>query len=353
MRILVVGDSYMSADAFAKVFGERLAPAHDLRYIAIDEQAHAGSPTPSEQLLSEYVGSPEQLIAEVGTDDDVLVVHGAPVTAEVVDAAPALRLICCARGGPVNVDISAATDRGIPVATTPGKNADAVAELTIAFIIMLARRVDHAQADLATNGSLRTAFDGARYYGTNVSGKTLGLVGFGRVGRRITPVAKALGMTVLAFDPFVDDDDISEQGAVPSDLLELLAESDFVSLHARATADNENMFGQEEFASMKEGAYFINTARESLIDEQALAEALASGWVRAAAVDVLRTDCGDSDARHPLIDLENVIATPHIGGATDSTLARAADMLADEIERFASGAPLEWSINGLPAHAAR
>jgi D-3-phosphoglycerate dehydrogenase len=353
MRILVVGDSYMTADAFADVFADRLAATHSLRYLALDEQLQAGTPTTSEQLLSEYVGSPEQLIAELGDDDEVLVVHGAPVTAEVLDAAHALRLVCCARGGPVNIDVSAATDRGIPVATTPGKNADAVAELTIAFLIMLARRVDRAQADLATSGALRTAFDGARNFGTNVAGKTLGLVGFGRVGRRITPIARALGMTVLAFDPFVDDDDISERGAVPSDLLDLLAESDFVSLHARATSDNENLFGEEEFASMKEGAFFINTARESLIDEHALARALATGQVRAAAVDVLRSDHLGNSARNPLVDLENVIATPHIGGATDSTLARGAHMLADEIERFASGAPLQWSINGLPAHAAR
>jgi D-3-phosphoglycerate dehydrogenase len=351
MRILVVGDTYMRADVFAQAFDSQFERDHDVRYVSLDEERVLNPTTSSDQRIHEFLGTPQQLVEALDDAVEVIVVHGAPVTAEVLDSAPKIQLVCCARGGPVNVDLEAATERGIAVTTTPGKNAAAVAELTVALIITLARRIDQAHAFLSNHGSLQTAFDGKQFLGLNVSGRTLGLVGFGRVSRRVTPIAHALGMRVLAFDPFVDDDEVSSGGAEPCDFVDLLAESDFVSVHARATAENEDLFATDEFALMKKGSFFINTARESLVDEEALAAALSSGHLRAAAVDVLRLS--SAKQRNSLLDLENLVATPHIGGATDGTMALGAHMLVEEITRFAAGEPLHWSAEGIPLEQRR
>jgi D-3-phosphoglycerate dehydrogenase len=248
---------------------------------------------------------------------DVLVVHGAPVSAEVLDAAP-LRLVCCARGGPVNVDVAAATRRGIPVVNTPGKNAEAVAELTIAFALLLIRAVPRASRHLLEGGGFaESVFEGREFFGAEAPSLTLGLVGLGHVGREVARRARALGFTVLGYDPVPPADDsveLVELGA-------LLSRSDIISVHARLTAANGRMFSRDLFARMRPGAYFINTAREGLVDEAALREALERGQLGGAALDVLERAPG----RHPLLGRPDVFVTPHIGGATAETLARGAE----------------------------
>jgi D-3-phosphoglycerate dehydrogenase / 2-oxoglutarate reductase len=273
----------------------------------------------------------------------VLVVHGAAVTDDVLGASEALRLVCCARGGPVNVDVDAATARGLPVVTTPGKNAEAVADQALAFMVMLARRFPYAQRFLLEGNSVgASTFEGARFFGNELGGRTLGLVGYGNVGHRVARRARAFGMEVIVFDPFVQLDAEEAIEAV-GDLDTLLERADFVSLHARATSENENLFDRDAFARMKPGAYFLNTARETLVDEEALDAALASGRLAGAALDVVRAT--PNDGVHPLLRHENVVLTPHIGGATHETLLRGAQMVSAEIERFAAGAPLVNVIN--------
>jgi D-3-phosphoglycerate dehydrogenase len=340
-RILVVGDSYMPTTVFSAAM-ERLAAAHDIRFLQIDESRVLVPETRSERSLREHTGSPEEIIEQID-DVEILVVHGAPVTDAVLER-PSLQLVCCARGGPVNVDVEAASRRGLPVVTTPGKNAEAVAELTIAFLIMLARGVRAAQAFVEGGGVVRSAFEGSRFFGGNLSGRVLGLVGFGNVGRMVAPRAHALRLRVLAFDPNVDDDELERAHVEAVDLLTLLNRSDFVSLHARAGLDNENLFDAEAFAGMKAGSYFINTARETLVDESALGAALASRHLAGAALDVVRPYPGG--APHPLLAHPNVIITPHIGGATQETLFLGARMVAEEITRFVADEPLRWLANG-------
>jgi len=274
--------------------------------------------TESERRLREYVGDPAE-IARAVAGHEVLIVHGAPVSAEVLDAAP-IRLVCCARGGPVNVDVAAATDRGIPVVNTPGKNAAAVAELTIAFALLLIRTVPRASRSLAERGRLaESVFGGEEFFGREAASITLGLVGLGRVGREVAVRARALGFSLLAHDPVLPDAAADGVDMVP--LEALLERSDIVSLHARATPHNRHMFSYAEFARMRPGACFINTAREGLVDEDALYQALARGALGGAALDVLERVPG----RHPLLGLPNVFVTPHIGGATAETLARGAE----------------------------
>ena len=342
MKLLVVGDSYMPVEVFRRAFA-RLGDDQRFEYLQLDMARTDVAGSASEGRIREFAGSPRQ-IAERLSDHDALVVHGGAVTAEVLDAAPGLRLVCCARGGPVNIDVEAATARGIPVVTTPGKNAEAVADLTIAFLVILARGVVRAAGFLANGGRVgESTFEGAEWFGHDLGGHLLGLIGYGQVGRRVALRALAMGMAVASFDPFVAPAAMAADGVRPAAFGELLTEARFVSLHARQPASGPDLFGEPEFARMRHGSFFINTARETLVDEEALLAALSSGHLAGAALDVLRPRAAGEV--NPLLGLANVVATPHIGGATFETLDRGAAMVAEEIERFAAGSALVNVIN--------
>jgi D-3-phosphoglycerate dehydrogenase len=335
VRVLAAGDPFMPAGLFTAA----LAGLGHAVSVTELQLADAG-PGPADPRVREYIGDPAELAA-AAAGHDVLLVHGAPVTAAVLDAAP-LRLVCCARGGPVNIDVAAASVRGIPVTNAPGRNAEAVAELTIAFALMLIRGVPAAARFLADGGQLGgSTYEGSQFIGGEAASLTLGLVGLGHVGREVAARAGALGFTLLGYDPVPPR--TVPPGVTLTGLDDLLGRSDLVSLHARATQDNRHMFGAGAFARMPRGAFFINTARQSLVDEDALARALASGTLAGAALDVAEPrPAGD---RHPLLDLPNVIITPHIGGATRETLRRGAEMAAAAVARLVSGQVPDHLVN--------
>src|SRR5260221_8512490 len=207
MKILVVADSFVPVEVFKRGFGG-LEKEHAIDYVQLDESQAFTPSTASERAIREFLGTPGQ-VAERVPDHQVLVVHGAPVTAEVLEAAPGLRLLCCARGGPVNVDVSAASAKGIPVVNTPGKNAEAVADEAIAFMVMLARRFPRAQHFLLEGGRLgESAYEGARFLGHELGGHVLGLVGYGNVGRRVARRATAFGMGGVDVDPLLAGADL-------------------------------------------------------------------------------------------------------------------------------------------------
>jgi D-3-phosphoglycerate dehydrogenase len=346
MFILAVSDSYMPPESFRRAF-IGLESRHRIEYMQVDAGQTFACATPSEAKLREFQGSPAQLVTRMA-GVEVLVVHGAPVTDAVLDASGALKLVCCARGGPVNIDVDAVSARRLPLVTTPGKNAEAVADQTLAFLVMLARRFPRAQRFIEEGGQLIDNWSGSVFFGNDLRRHTLGLVGYGRIGQRVAERALSFGMRVLAFDPLLAAGWNGAEGSGGrvervADLHELLARADFVSLHARATADNQNLFGAEEFAKMRAGAFFVNTARETLVDEDALDAALRSGHLGGAALDVVRPAPGPG--RHRLLAHENVVITPHIGGATYETLDQGAEMLAQEIARFAAGEPLHNVFN--------
>jgi D-3-phosphoglycerate dehydrogenase len=338
MRVLAVGDSYMPVRYFEEAFGV-LAPAHALEFLQVDPERSFEPRTPSERKLREFQGSPTE-VAERMPGVEVLVVQGAPVTDAVLGASQELRLVCCARGGPVNVDVDAVSARGLPLVTTPGKNAEAVADLTIAFLVMLARGLPRAQRFLEEGHQLRDNWEGAKFMGSDLRRHVLGLVGYGQIGRRVAQRALPFGLKVIAHDPYAQVDGPVEQ---VESLDELLARADFVPPHARATPENENLIDAAALARMKPGAFLVNTARETLVDEDALDAALASGRLGGAALDVVRTT--EADGRHRLLRHENVVLTPHLGGATHETLLQGAEMIADEILRFAAGEPLVNVVN--------
>ena len=337
MRILVAGDSFCPSSAFQAAFAG-LADRHDVRFVDVVDDPGWVPSSPSERKLKEAMGTPAQLIDALD-GADALIVQGAGVTDAVLAASPNLKLVGCARGGPVNVDLAAASALGIPVVTSPGKNADAVAELTIAFMIMLARRMPEVIRHVEGGGEFgHDNYEGAKWFGHDVAGHTLGLVGFGQIGRRVATRAQAFGMSVVVCDPFVAPATIEAAGCRAVDLPTLLASADVVSLHARASAENRGLIGPAEIAAMKPGAYLINTARDVLIDETALVEGLRSNHVAGAALDVVSPS--PTSGRHPLLEFPNVIIATHVGGATYETLHHGAEMLAAEVERLVAGQPL-------------
>ena len=350
MKILAVGDSFVPVQMFERALA-KLTGEHLIEFIQLDMDAPFVPITPSECSIKEYAGNPRQLVDALD-DHEILLVHGAPVTEAVLDASPNLRVVGVARGGPVNVDLAAASDRGIAVITAPGRNADAVADLTLAFMVMLARGVMTGTAFIAQGGRTGdSAFEGAQFFGHELGGHVLGLVGCGNVGMRVARRAIAFGMSVLVFDPYIAPEQVEGTGIEMTHLEDLLARSDFVSLHARVTAETLNFFEARMFHMMKQGAYFINTARETLVDEQALYEALISHHLAGAALDVLRPWA--ENAPSPLIALPNVIITPHIGGATYEAALRGVQTLAAQLERYLVGQPMQHIVNQDSARSSR
>ncbi|CAN5498108.1 2-hydroxyacid dehydrogenase [soil metagenome] len=337
-RILVIGDSYMSSSVFERALDDgSLAGDSDVSTITIVD-----APTWSTDGLREFEGDPAEVDALID-GHEVLALHAAPITRQVLERNPSVRMIAVARGGPVNVDLAAAKELGVTVTTTPGKNAQAVADLTIGFIIALLRNVlpsvrDVDDALAQGRGVAESTFEGARWFGYEMGARRLGLVGFGHVARLVAARAQALGMEVTAFDPFVDATTVPAGIRIVTDLDDLLANNEVISLHARASDENRHMMNADAFGRMPAGSFFVNTARESLADEQALLAALRSGHLTGAALDVFETDGPWRD----LVALPQVLLTPHIAGATHETLRRGADMLVGEITAHLTGAELRW-----------
>lgn len=338
-KVLAVGDSFMPPSYFEAAL-RGLGDGIEVECFQIDAEGSFEPSTESELGLREYQGDPAELAARLA-GVHVLAVHGAPVTAAVIEAGPDLELVCCARGGPVNIDVDALSARGLPLVNTPGKNADGVADLTLAFLIMLARNVPMGQRFVEEGNRLEDNFAGADFIGYDLHGHTLGLVGLGQVGTRVADRATAFGMRVLAHDPFVKDFAVAER---VDSLEELLGASDFVSLHARASAETVGLIDASALALMPESSFLVNTARESLVDERALLAALESGRLRGAALDVF--DDSEQGSPNPLLHHRNVVLTPHVGGATVETLARGAEMIAAAIADFLAGRPLRNIVNG-------
>lgn len=268
----------------------------------------------------------ERIEAEGAT---LLVVESDSVKGPVLDL-PLVAIGSC-RGDPNNVDIPAATARGIPVLRAPGRNADAVAELTIALLYAVNRGVVRADADVREGEVWR---DGTipyqRFRAWELAGRTVGIVGLGAVGRAAKWRFEGLGMKVISHDPFAAD--------ATHSLPDLLAEADVVSMHAAVTPETEGLIGAAEFAAMKEGAIFVNSARAMLHDTDALVIALQSGKLAGAALDHFVGEHLPVD--HPLCSMPNVVLTPHIGGATYDTETRHSSLIADGLaELLAGGRP--------------
>jgi D-3-phosphoglycerate dehydrogenase len=281
-------------------------------------------------------------IAAALSDADALIVRSATrVTCELLELAPHLRVIGRAGTGVDNIDVDAATRRGVLVMNTPGGNAVSVAEHTIALLLALARSIPQFTASIR-EGRWEKGGSGSIPGGIEVRGKTLGLAGLGRVGSEVARRAHALEMTVLAFDPYINAKVARDVGAELVSFEELLRRSDFVSLHMALSPATQSLFNTSAFAQMKRGARLINTARGELVDEGALATALNSGQLAGAALDVFAQE---PPKNSPLTGLPNVIATPHVAASTPEAQEEVGTLIAQQVRDFLAEGVMRNAVN--------
>jgi len=279
--------------------------------------------------------NPEQLAERIEREDaNIVIVESDSVRGPVLDL-PLLAIGSC-RGDPNNVDVPAATTRGIPVLRAPGRNADGVAELTAALLLAVNRGVVRADRDVREGEIYR---DGTipyqRFRAWQLAGRTAGLVGLGAVGRATRWRFEGLGLRVIAHDPYADDATHTLDG--------LLDEADVISMHAIVTPETQGMIGTEQFARMKDDAIYLNTARAALHDTDALVDALRSGTLGGAGLDHFEGEHLSTD--HPLASMPNVVLTPHIGGATYDTEANHSKLIADGLEQLLGGGKPDNLVN--------
>ena len=267
----------------------------------------------------------------------ILIVEADHVPGTLFEARPELRVVASCRADPVNIDIDAATRAGVPVVHAPGRNAEAVADLTLGLMYALLRGIVRADDDVRAGRWIdegRIAYQ--RYRGREMRTMTVGLVGCGAVGQMVARRLSALGARVLASDPFVDPSVVRASGAEPAALADMLAESDIVSVHAPLDASTKGLLGAGEIGKIKQGALFVNTARFGIAEEEPLLEALRSGQIAGAAFDHFPNEFLAAD--HPLLTMPNVVLTPHIGGATEETEETMTSLVAAGIRSLLDGA---------------
>jgi len=254
------------------------------------------------------------------------------ITHEVLEGVEKLKVIARHGVGVDNVDLEAATNRGVIVTYTPHANAESVAEHTFALMLSLLRRI-HEASEAVKCGMWKRR---SEFIGVEVKGKTLGIIGLGTIGRRVAEIAKlGFKMKVIAYDPYVPKDIAEKLGVTMVDLSTLLREADIVTIHAALTSETHHMIGESEFKLMKSTAIIINTARGAIIDEEALIKALKEKWIAGAALDVLEEEPPSSE--NPLLEMSNVIITPHIAAFTKEALRRMDNMMAEDIIRVYNG----------------
>ena len=338
-KIAVIGDQFMKASAFTDALAKVPGLDADVRTMELpwpDQPMRHGYVDGGLQGLREYMGEPDEIVRFVD-GAEILINHLAPINGDILDRLPALKLIAVSRGGPVNIDVAACKARKVKLVNTPGRNSSAVAEFTIAAILAETRLIRAGHESLR-QGVWRGDLYRFDKIDAELSEMTVGLIGYGHIGTKVVRLLKPFGCRILVCDPYVplsaeDREDDVEQ----VDLDTLLKRSDVVSLHARVTEETKGFLAAPQFARMKPGAYFINTARGPMVNYDDLYQALKSRHIRGAMLETFWLEPPPVDA--PLLKLDNVTLTPHIAGASTTTVRIAARMIAEEIRRHGAGEP--------------
>jgi len=292
-----------------------------------------------DQVEVRWVDGPdrEKLLAAVPEADALLVRSATTVDAEVLAAATKLKIVARAGVGLDNVDVNAATERGVLVVNAPTSNIHSAAEHAIALLLAAARQIPAADASLHAHEWKRSSFSG-----TEIFGHTVGVVGLGRIGQLVAQRLAAFGAHVIAYDPYVAPARAAQLGIELFTLEELLGRADFISVHLPKTPETAGLIGKEALAKTKPGVIIVNAARGGLVDEAALAEAITSGHVRGAGIDVFASEpCTDS----PLFDLPQVVVTPHLGASTEEAQDRAGTDVAASVKLALAGEFVPDAVN--------
>jgi len=285
--------------------------------------------------------SPEELVEAIPSYHGLIVRSATKVTREVIEAADNLEIVGRAGVGTDNVDKVAATERGVIVANAPTSNIVSAAEHTIALLLAQSRNIPQANASLKQH-----KWERSKFVGTEVLGKTLGVFGLGRIGSLVVERAKGMRMKIVGFDPYVSPERAQQMGIELSDTVDgVLEKADYIVVHLPKTKETIGMFGPEQFAKMKDGVRLVNTARGGIYQEQALIDALESGKVASAAIDVYEVEpCTDS----PFFDHDNIIVTPHLGASTSEAQDRAGEQIAEQVMAGLLGEYVSNAVNIAP-----
>lgn len=289
-------------------------------------------------VIKETKLPPEELAERIKDADGVIVRSATKITADLMDNAEKLRVIGRAGVGVDNIDIKAATERGIVVMNAPDGNTITTAEHTIALLVSMARNVPQAHAKLQSG-----TWDKKSFVGVELNGKTLGVIGLGRIGKHVANIAKGFGMKILAFDPFVTDEQAKESGIELGKLDDVLSKADFITIHTPVTDETRGIIGSDAFSKMKDGVRLINCARGGLVDEDALLEAVENGKVAAAALDVYSSEPISDDS--PLLKNEKIITTPHLGASTTEAQEGVALTVAEQMRDYLLTGELRNAVN--------
>jgi D-3-phosphoglycerate dehydrogenase len=271
--------------------------------------------------------SAEELLKIIGEYDFLIVRSATKVTKEVLDCGKNLKIIGRAGAGVDNIDVPAATEKGIYVENTPGGNSHAVAELVVGMMFSLARHIAYADASIKANKWEKKALKG-----TELAGKILGIVGVGKIGSDVGKMAKGIGMDVIGFDPVLPKEKFDEFGIKQVTYDELISSSDYITLHVPVTDKTKNMINSDSIAKMKDGVRIINCARGGIVNELDLKNALESGKVAAAASDVYTKEPVSED--NPLLTAKNIVLTPHLGASTSEAQENVGVMIAEQIKAY-------------------
>ncbi|UDL93019.1 2-hydroxyacid dehydrogenase [Lichenihabitans sp. PAMC28606] len=338
--IAIVGDRFMLPSVFADKIVAACGNDQTIRTLEQPwpdvpmEHGYAGSALSG---LKEYLGDPDEIVAFVG-DAELFVTHLSPLSGAMMDRMPALKFVAVSRGGPVNIDMTAARERGIKVVNTPGRNASAVAEFAIGAILSETRMI-RAGHEALRQGIWRGELYRADTTGRELNEMTVGIIGYGAIGSRVVKLLKAFGCKILVADPYVQISAADKADGVEHVGLEtLLEQSDVITLHSRVTPETTGFIGRDAFALMRPGTIFVNTARGPMVDYDALYDALASGHLRGAMLETFAVEPVPPD--WPLLKLPNVTLTPHIAGASVRTVTYAAEQAAEDVRRYIKGEPL-------------
>jgi len=342
VRVLVAGDHFVRNDlliaALRREVAERPGPAVPLEFTELTLPWPVTPFGPVGEVVE--ASGDEATMIEALDGVDICLTEMAPLTRKILEASPRLRLFGVGRGGPVNANLEAATEHGVLVTFAPGRNATATAEHTLGMILAAVRRIPATHADLAAG---RWRGDYYRYdqVGPEIEGGTVGLVGYGAIGRKVARMLAGFGAEVLVHDPYVERLDDEDATLVPLD--ELLRRSSIVTLHARATAETRGLIGAEQIAAMPDGAVLVNCARGALVDYDAVCDALDTGHLFAAAFDVFPEEPIPAGSR--LLTTPGIVMTPHLAGASKQTADKAAAILAADVRRHLAGEPLAHCAN--------
>lgn len=297
------------------------------------------------EVVKEIKLDADGLAARMKEADGVIVRSATKITAELMDAAKNLKVIGRAGVGVDNIDVKAATQRGIVVMNAPDGNTITTAEHSIALLVAMARNVPQAHAKLQ-NGE----WDKKSFVGVELNGKTLGVIGLGRIGKHVAQIARGFGMRIIAYDPFTSAEQARELGIETAALDEVFSNADFLTIHTPVTDETRGIVGKDAFAKMKKGVRLVNCARGGLVDEGALLAAIDDGTVAAAALDVFATEPLPADS--PLLGLPNIITTPHLGASTTEAQEGVALTVAEQMRDYLLKGELRGAVNA-PSMAAK